>query len=89
MNRNNMVFLKEDGSLDIDRINKLPLEEHMQMVGSMTNEQYEEFLSSIPINESKEHTKAVVVNHTMEDLIERGCVNFEDLINKLRKNEVR
>ena len=66
MNRNNMVFLKEDGSLDIDRINKLPLEEHMQMVGSMSNEQYEEFLSSIPINESKERNKTVDVNHTKE-----------------------
>ena len=28
-----MTFLKEDGSLDIERINKLPLEEYMNAMG--------------------------------------------------------
>lgn len=33
-----MALLKEDGSLDIERINKLPLEEHMNEIGSFTRE---------------------------------------------------
>ena len=82
-----MALLKEDGSLDIERINKLPLEEHMKVIGSLTEEQFKEFLHSLPLNESKEHTKAIRVDHTMEDLLEQGYVNFADLLNNLRKNE--
>ena len=34
-----MEYLKEDGSVDAERSNQLPLEEQMDMVGEMTNEQ--------------------------------------------------
>ncbi|MCF0179198.1 MAG: hypothetical protein HUJ97_02980 [Bacteroidales bacterium] len=84
-----MVYLNENGSLDIERINSLPLEEHMKVIGSLTKEQYKEFLSSLPLNESREHTRAVEVNHTMDDLLRQGCSNLAELINDLRKNEFR
>ena len=38
-----MALLKEDGSLDIERINKLPLEEYMEEIGGLTEEQYKEY----------------------------------------------
>lgn len=84
-----MVFLKEDGSLDIERINKLPLEEYMDMMGDLTQEQISEYVTKLPINESKEPMKAVIVDYTLEEEIERGGIIAEDLINNLRKKRMR
>lgn len=84
-----MVFLKEDGSLDVDRINKLPLEEYMDMMGDLTQEQVKEYLTKLPINESKELMKAVIVDYTLEEELERGGVIAEDLVNNLRKKRMR
>ena len=53
-----MALLKEDGSLDIERINALPLEEYMQEMGTLTQEQVGEYLSKLPINETKEPVRA-------------------------------
>ena len=60
-----MEYLKEDGSLDIKRINQLPIEEYMDAVGDLTEEQYEEYLSKSPINESNEPIKVIKVNYPM------------------------
>lgn len=84
-----MVFLKEDGSLDIERINKQPLEEYMDMMGDLTQEQVREYLTKLPINESKEPMKVVIVDYTLEEELERGGVIAEDLINNLRKKRMR
>lgn len=84
-----MSLLKEDGSLDIERINKLPLEEYMDMMGNLTQEQVREYVTKLPINESKEPMKAVIVDYTLEEEIERGGVIAEDLINNLRKKRMR
>ena len=84
-----MTLLKEDGSLDIERINKLPLEEYMDMMGDLTQEQVREYVTKLPINESKEPMKAVIVDYTLEEEIERGGVIAEDLINNLRKKRMR
>lgn len=84
-----MVFLKEDGSLDIERINKLPLEEYMDMMGDLTQEQISEYVTKLPINESKDPMKAVIVDYTLEEEIERGGIIAEDLINNLRKKRMR
>lgn len=64
-----MIPLKEYDSLDIVRINKLPFEEHMNMLGNFTSQQMKEYLSSIPINESNESPRNIIVNYTMEDEI--------------------
>ena len=78
-----MTFLKEDGSLDIERINKLPIEEYMNVIGDLTKEQYEVYLSKLPINESHEPTRAIKVNYTMG-------VAAEEVINKIGKRyEIR
>ena len=84
-----MIFLKEDGSLDAKRINKLPLEEYMDMMGNLTQEQIREYLAKLPINESKEPMKAVMVDYTLEEELEQGSVIAEDLINNLRKKRMK
>lgn len=43
-----MIFLNDDGTLDIDRINQLPMEEWMEAIGDMTQEQYNYYLSVTP-----------------------------------------
>ena len=73
-----MALLKEDGSLDIERINKLPLEEYMEEMGTLTEEQVKEYLSKVPINESKEPMRAVVVDLPMG-------VDAEGFLNKQRE----
>lgn len=77
-----MAFLKEDGSLDIERINKLPYEEYMDEIGRLTEKQFAEYLSKLPIDESHGPMRAVKVDYTMEDEYARGAVNLEDYLNK-------
>ena len=45
---NNKKYLKEDGSLDVERINKLPIEEYMDVMRDLTQEQIEEYISKLP-----------------------------------------
>ena len=65
-----MALLKKDGSLDVERINQLPLEEHIKEIESLTDEQYEEYLSKLPIlpiNESQVPMHTVPVDYPMEE----------------------
>ena len=81
-----MIYLKEDGRLDIERINKLPIEEYMEEVGNFTNEKREEYYSKSPISESTEPTRSVTVDYTLEEDIEKnGTILLEDLLNNLNK----
>ena len=76
-----MALLKEDGSLDVERINKLPLEEWLKEVGGLMQEQFNEFNSKTPLNESKEPIRSVLVDYPMEE----DGVDAKDFINKLRE----
>ena len=80
-----MVFLKEDGSLDVERINSLPVEEYMEMMGYLTQEQVEEYISQLPINENHEPVKAVVVDYTLEEELERGCIELDTYLKNKKK----
>lgn len=75
-----MALLKEDGSLDIERINSMQFEEYMNEMGTLTREQVEEYLSKIPINESKTPMKAILV-----ESIEKYGVDAEDFLNNMRE----
>lgn len=81
-----MALLKEDGNLDIEWINKLPLEEWMDVIGGMSKEQFDEYNSKTPLNESNEPIRAIEVDYTLEEELERGAVIASDYIkNKMRK----
>lgn len=82
-----MVFLKEDGSLDIERIDNLPLLGYYDMLGDLSESQIEEYSAQLPINESKLPLQSTKVDFTIAEGIENGIlVDAEDFINKLRKN---
>ena len=61
-----------NGSLDVERMNSLPLEEWMDEMGYLTQEQVEEYLSKLPINESNEPVRAIEVDYTLEEELKRG-----------------
>ena len=75
-----MALLKEDGSLDVERINSLQFEEYMNEMGTLTKEQVEEYLSKMPIQEAKTPMKVKVV-----ESIEKFGVDADDFINNMRK----
>ena len=75
-----MVLLKEDGGLDIERINKLPLEERFKMVASLSRKQLKEYLSKQPINETKNSTRSIRVNKPMEE----WGVDAMEFLNKIQ-----
>ena len=52
----------------------------MNEMGTLTREQVEEYLSKIPINESKTPMKAIVV-----ESIEKYGVDAEDFLNNMRE----
>lgn len=76
-----MALLKEDGSLDIERINNLPFEEYMEEMGTLTQDQVKEYISKLPINESNEPMQAVMVDYTLEE----NGVDVEEYLNEMRK----
>ena len=76
-----MALLKEDGSLDIERINQLPIEDYMKEIGELTEEQYKEYFSKLPINEGKIPMHAIEVDYPMETDGE----DAEEFLNKQRK----
>lgn len=75
----------EDESLDIERINNLPIDEYINVIENLTESQREYYNSKLPINEGKQHTKAVFVDYTLEDEYKQGAVNIHDYLNEKRK----
>ena len=73
-------ILNEDGSLNIESINKMPREERMRTIGSFTREQFQEYVSKVPINEVATHTRAIIVDKP------KG-VNLLETLNKIKKKQ--
>lgn len=81
-----MALLKEDGGLDIERINNLPGEEYKKEMRSLTRKQFEEYRKKLSQQEYKNGTLIVKVNYTLEDDIKRnGLVELGGFLNKIRK----
>ena len=79
-----MVFLKEDGSLDIERINQLPLEDFIRVVESLTEKDYSYFASNQMINEC---IPVRTINADWD--VEKDWVDADELINNMRKRLVK
>ena len=78
-----MIPLKDDGTLDVERINELPIEEYMDVIRDLTEEQYEYYQSKTPLDEESGPVKAVDF-YPLEEVIERGIgVDVDEIINKL------
>ena len=76
-----MTLLKEDGSLDIERINNLPIEEYWDMMGELTETQVIEYNSKLSLNESNEPMKALIVTKP----IEQYGVDADEVLNNLKE----
>ena len=85
LNNDYMVYLKEDGSLDIEHINNLSLNEYMEVIGDLTEEQYLFYLSKTPINEEKQQTKVVDFLPLNEIIEKKIGVDADILLNNLRE----
>ena len=81
-----MVPLKEDGSLDIERINSLPLEDYMYMMSNLTDEQLAEYRSKLPIKETRNSETPIKVDYGFDD--PRSGVDAEKYLAQKRKNMV-
>lgn len=77
-----MILLKEDGSLDIERIKALPLKEYICQISHLTKEQHKEYVSKIPINESKKPLP-IIYGSLKEDLESGEYFDMRGLINNL------
>ena len=79
-----MVFLKEDGSLDIERIDSLPHDERVRMIGKMTEKELECYLKSFPMNEDKKQPiKVIKVSYGFDD--PRNGVDAFEFLDELEK----
>ena len=78
-----MALLKEDGSLDVERINKLPREEYLREIGRFTREQMKEYISKTPVSYGP--IRPVKVDYKMEDLLAKGWGTIDDIYNILMK----
>lgn len=83
-----MIPLKEDGSLDIECIDQLPVEEHMRVLGEFTSRQMDEYLSRSSIIEDKNCPRNIIVDYTMEDELKRGSGVDMDVFLKKMKAEL-
>lgn len=85
-----MALLKEDGSLDIERINTLPLDEYKKEIFSLSSEQYHEFMSNGCrgiIKKNQKPVQPILVKRSLQEELESGNVfRIEDVINNIQKN---
>lgn len=80
-----MVYLKEDGTLDVERINNLPIEEYMEVMGDLTQEQVQEYISKTPINESNEPMRGIKIDYSLQDDMDKGCIILDEYLKNKRK----
>lgn len=80
------IPLKEDGCLDIEAINGLPIEDKKDVIASFSREQYNEYLKSLPLDESNEPIKPIKVDYTLEEALEWGMfVDAKEVIDNIGK----
>ena len=62
-----MVPLKEDGSLDMELLNKLPFDDYLEAVGSFSYQQLQEYMSKLPEDRPDEPMIAHKVDFDFDD----------------------
>jgi len=62
-----MAQVKEDGSLNIEGINNLPIEQYMSEIGSLSKEQYEEYCNAQRTDEPDYPAFAIQSSCPMEE----------------------
>ena len=79
-----MVPLKEDGSLDIKAINKLPILEYTKVVNKFTSKQSEYYYLHLSSNDGTQHTQGVKFC-LYDEVIKRGWgVDTDEFLKRMR-----
>lgn len=76
-----MALLKEDGSLNVEWINNLPIEEFVDVYETLTEEQEDEYWLKTPLNESLDMETASQI----DDYIDNQSVDAMEFLNNMRQ----
>lgn len=79
-----MALLKEDGSLDVEQIRALPIDEYRNEISHLTKAQHQEYVSKIPIKESS-NTRKIVYGSLKEDLESGKFFDMREIVNNIGK----
>lgn len=80
-----MAYLKEDGSLDIQRYQIMSVNEFIKEFDKLTTSQMEEYINNAPIDNSR-NGRGRIVNCTMDDFRKKyGTVDAKEFMETLRK----
>ena len=76
-----MALLKEDGSLDVERLRNLPFEEYIKEYNKLDKEQIKEYWSRIPLNESQTSARG----QEIDMYIANNGVDAMEFLNNMRQ----
>ena len=76
-----MALFKEDGSLDVEWLNNLPIEEFTKVHSGLTRKQKVEFWAKM----TKLHGPTKAVDYTLEDELKRHAAIATDFLNQQRE----
>lgn len=76
-----MALLNEDGSLNVEWIRNLPIEEFVNVYSKLTTEQEDEYWSKIPSDEPMDMEKASQI----DDYIDNQGVDAMEFLTDIRK----
>lgn len=78
-----MVPLREDGSLDVEFINKLPFDDFEDVISSMTGEQWDYYLSKNPENRNEGPITPIKVDYGFDD--PRSGISLEKFLEQKKR----
>lgn len=78
-----MVPLKEDGSLDVEFINKLPFDDFEDVISNLNGEQWDDYMSKIPTDSNNEPIKPIKVDYGFDD--PRSGINLEKFLDQKKR----
>ena len=78
-----MIPVKEDGKLDIELINKLPLNDYMDVMGYLSESQIDYYMANTPMELATGPVKPIPEE---DDIIDLGWgVDAKKLLNQLKR----
>ena len=78
-----MIPIKEDGKLDIELINKLPLDDYMDVMGSLSESQIDYYMANSHMETS---TGPIVPIPEEDDIMDLGWgVDAKKLLDQMKK----
>lgn len=78
-----MIPLKEDGSPDVEFINKLPHDDYVDIISSMTTEQLEYYWAETPSEDNDSPVIPIKVDYGFDD--PRSGVDADKFLRQMRR----